>query len=218
VQSVELYAQDSGRYRQANQQETSELLHAFEGCYAPNQFSEQQLKKALTPYQKWIIASDERSTTVGEWLNQLSAPILSGDFKARLALLSSAGRSTQYRAALEPFQLGRFCEFRAALIASRSSLVESTRVTAPNSRADAQRCDVTVVPIGAGTPIQLQIKAVDGAFKRQSSSESLAILRRVWITPLDELKRQIERMITERRIGPSHPCENSGCKIPLREY
>jgi hypothetical protein len=136
--------------------------------------------------------------TVGEWFEQLSAPMLSNDFKSRLAIISSANRRSEHRAALEPFQLGRFCEFRAALIAMKSGHFESALVSPPNSRADSLKKDLTLQLKGGSDLMPLQVKAVDGTKRKSADSTSLPVLRRVWVTPLKELQSEIERLVAER--------------------
>lgn len=198
MQQVELYSDKRARYRKANEGEARQLLEAIDGCYAPTPFSEETLSSALSQYRGWKFVACDRSTTVAEWITQLSAPALESDFKSRLAYISSKPKAHWYRAVFERFHLARFCEFRAALIATRSEHVAQALVAAPNSLADTLKADITLQPTSSTNAIPLQVKAVTGKSKRQIENNSPALLQHVWKAPLEQLLRDIERIITVR--------------------
>ncbi len=166
MQSFILKRLPNGSYDYASRVDVDGVVSAFEGLYQPNDLTLQTLRAHLHDYDTWKFGVDDKTnpltTSVEEWIEALTASEISPEFRRCLATVSSSQKSEDQRAALMLFDLSRFCEFRAALLASKLNDVAGVRVAKPNSSEDSRKADLLIVPKLSKTWLPVQIKASIG--------------------------------------------------------
>jgi hypothetical protein len=139
--------------------------------------------------------------SVGEWLEQLTIPSLAEDFRRRLSSISRQPLLQGHKTALAPFNIGRFCEFRAALAALRVKGVASVKIVLPNSEPDRRKVDLLVLADRHECPTPIQVKA-SGAVA--ATRGRIPVLSGVWRRDFDGLREDISAILKGRKDSVKH--------------
>lgn len=201
---VQLCIPNGGSCTAAKPEDVAQLSEAFDGLCAPRAISATTLLNAVSRFSDWEVTAGGRKAplTITEWMQQLVAPQIDSDFKKKLAEISGSRKLPQHRSALEPFNVGRFCEFRAALAAERLRMVSWVKIVRQNSELDRSKVDVLVGVRRSHYVTPIQVKAGRGI--RCGKSMPIPRLHNVWVRSYEDLQDALAKILEARRITRDH--------------
>lgn len=171
------------------------LVDAFSSLYAPSLITNDSLSDAIAVREDWLITNSNKqfSLSIAEWRDNLTVENLSSDFKRRLELVSRDPKERNHTKAIEPFQLDRFCEFRAALAAERLVDVVGVKVSRANSSQDRAKHDLELIIDEQQTSVPIQVKATEG--KKNRRDPLVPTLKNLWHLSFAALQEELRRLV-----------------------